>query len=268
MDDKRKLMEEKVAFLNRASRVYYQESNEIISNQEYDRLYDELEALEKETGIVLSNSPTVNVGYQVVSELPKERHPSPMLSLDKTKEISELKTWLGDKEGLLSWKLDGLTIVLTYENGRLSKAVTRGDGIEGEVITNNARVFDNIPLVIPYSESPVVVRGEAVISYDDFEEINRTMADADAKYKNPRNLCSGTVRQLNNEITAGRHVRFFAFSLADGEAGSGGQDAEKAVLRSQQLEWMVSQGFETVEYVKVTAEDIEEAVKDLSLIHI
>lgn len=262
MDDKRKLMEEKVAFLNRASRVYYQESNEIISNQEYDRLYDELEALEKETGIVLSNSPTVNVGYQVVSELPKERHPSPMLSLDKTKEISELKTWLGDKEGLLSWKLDGLTIVLTYENGRLSKAVTRGDGIEGEVITNNARVFDNIPLVIPYSESPVVVRGEAVISYDDFEEINRTMADADAKYKNPRNLCSGTVRQLNNEITAGRHVRFFAFSLADGEAGSGGQDAEKAVLRSQQLEWMVSQGFETVEYVKVTAEDIEEAVKD------
>lgn len=253
MDDKRKLMEERVAFLNKAARVYYQESNEIISNQEYDRLYDELEAMEKETGIVLSNSPTVNVGYQVVSGLPKERHPSPMLSLDKTKDIDQLKSWLGDKEGVLSWKLDGLTIVLTYEDGRLTKAVTRGDGVTGEVITNNARVFDNIPLTIPYKASPVVVRGEAVISYDDFREINKTIGDADAKYKNPRNLCSGTVRQLNNEITAKRHVRFLAFSLAEGA---------DAALRHEQLQWLSSQGFETVEYVKVTADSVEDAVKD------
>ncbi len=252
MDDKRKLMEEKVAFLNEAARVYYQESNEIISNQEYDRLYDELEALEKETGIVLSNSPTVNVGYEVVSSLPKEQHPSPMLSLDKTKDIAALREWLGDKDGIMSWKLDGLTIVLTYEDGRLTKAVTRGDGVTGEVITNNARVFDNIPVTIPYKDT-VVVRGEAVISYEDFRKINDTIEDVDAKYKNPRNLCSGTVRQLNNEITAGRHVKFFAFSLAEGAA---------AELRQQQLEWMKSQGFETVEYVKVTAESIEDAVKD------
>ena len=252
MDDKRKLMEEKVAFLNEAARVYYQESNEIISNQEYDRLYDELEALEKETGIVMSNSPTVNVGYEVVSSLPKEQHPSPMLSLDKTKDIAALREWLGDKDGIMSWKLDGLTIVLTYEEGRLTKAVTRGDGVTGEVITNNARVFDNIPVTIPYKDT-VVVRGEAVISYEDFRKINDTIEDVDAKYKNPRNLCSGTVRQLNNEITAGRHVKFFAFSLAEGAP---------AQLRQQQFEWMKSQGFETVEYVRVTAESIEDAVKD------
>lgn len=252
MDDKRKLMEEKVAFLNEAARVYYQESNEIISNQEYDRLYDELEALEKETGIVMSNSPTVNVGYEVVSSLPKEQHPSPMLSLDKTKDIAALREWLGDKDGIMSWKLDGLTIVLTYEEGRLTKAVTRGDGVTGEVITNNARVFDNIPVTIPYKDI-VVVRGEAVISYEDFRKINDTIEDVDAKYKNPRNLCSGTVRQLNNEITAGRHVKFFAFSLAEGAP---------ARLRQQQFEWMKSQGFETVEYVRVTAESIEDAVKD------
>ena len=252
MDDKRKLMEEKVAFLNEAARVYYQESNEIISNQEYDRLYDELEALEKETGIDMSNSPTVNVGYEVVSSLPKEQHPSPMLSLDKTKDIAALREWLGDKDGIMSWKLDGLTIVLTYEEGRLTKAVTRGDGVTGEVITNNARVFDNIPVTIPYKDT-VVVRGEAVISYEDFRKINDTIEDVDAKYKNPRNLCSGTVRQLNNEITAGRHVKFFAFSLAEGAP---------AQLRQQQFEWMKSQGFETVEYVRVTAESIEDAVKD------
>ena len=189
-------MEERVAFLNKAAKAYYQEDKELISNQEYDRLYDELEALEKETGIVLAGSPTVNVGYQVVSGLPKERHPSPMLSLDKTKDTAALQAWLGDREGLLSWKLDGLTIVLTYEGGKLQKAVTRGDGITGEVITGNARVFENIPVEIP-ERGTVTVRGEAVISYADFEEINRTIGDADAKYKNPRNLCSGSVRQLN-----------------------------------------------------------------------
>ena len=250
MDDKRKLMEEKVAFLNRAAEAYYQRDEEIISNLEYDRLYDQLQALEKETGIVLSGSPTVRVGYEVVSGLPKERHPSPMLSLDKTKDVTALKDWLGDKAGLLSWKLDGLTIVMSYEGGKLTKAVTRGDGITGEVITNNARVFENIPLTIP-EKSPVTVRGEAVISYLDFEKINETIGDADARYKNPRNLCSGTVRQLNNEITAGRHVKFYAFSLAEGK------DAQ---FRHQQFQWMKEQGFETVEYVKVNADTVEEAV--------
>lgn len=250
MDDKRKLMEEKVAFLNRAAEAYYQRDEEIISNLEYDRLYDQLQALEKETGIVLSGSPTVRVGYEVVSGLPKERHPSPMLSLDKTKDVTALKDWLGDKAGLLSWKLDGLTIVMSYEGGKLTKAVTRGDGITGEVITNNARVFENIPLTIP-EKGPVTVRGEAVISYLDFEKINETIGDADARYKNPRNLCSGTVRQLNNEITAGRHVKFYAFSLAEGK------DAQ---FRHQQFQWMKEQGFETVEYVKVNADTVEEAV--------
>lgn len=247
MENKLKLMEQKVAALNEAAEIYYQGIGEKISNQEYDRLYDELEALEKETGIVLSNSPTVRVGYEVVSGLPKERHPSPMLSLDKTKEPQALRQWLGEKDGLLSWKLDGLTIVLTYEDGRLQKAVTRGDGIEGEVITGNAKVFDNIPLVIP-EKGTVVVRGEAVISYSDFEEINRTLEDADARYKNPRNLCSGSVRQLNNEITARRHVRFYAFSLAQGG---------EAKFRHEQLEWLKTQGFETVEYVKVNAGNVE-----------
>jgi len=259
MEAKRKRMEELVAQLNKAARVYYQEADEIMSNQEYDKLYDELEALEKELGITLSNSPTVNVGYEVVSGLPKENHPKPMLSLDKTKSVDDLKSWLGDKEGILSWKLDGLTIVLTYEDGKLTKAVTRGDGVTGEVITNNAKVFDNIPLTIPARDT-VVVRGEAVISYDDFEEINKNIGDADAKYKNPRNLCSGTVRQLNNEITAQRHVKFYAFSLAEG--GSLQDTNEAFELREQQLSWMAQQGFDTVDYVKVTADNIEEAIKD------
>ena len=250
MDDKRRLMEEKAALLNEASKAYYQDDREIMSNQEYDRIYDELEALEKETGIVLASSPTAKVGYAAVDTLPKERHPQPMLSLDKTKDTQALKEWLGDKQGLLSWKLDGLTIVLTYSSGKLEKAVTRGDGTVGEVITNNAKVFDNIHLVIP-EKGEVVIRGEAVISYKDFEDINRTIGDADAKYKNPRNLCSGTVRQLNNEITAKRHVKFYGFHLAGGGSFT---------TRREQMEFMKSQGFETVEYVLTDAGKIEEDV--------
>lgn len=252
-NDRRKRLEDLTAKLDRAARAYYQESSEIMSNKEYDKLYDELEALEKELGIVLAGSPTIRVGYEIVSSLPKERHPSPMLSLDKTKETEELKSWIGDREGLLSWKLDGLTIVLTYEDGSLVKAVTRGDGTTGEVITNNAKVFDNIPVVVPY-KGRLTVRGEAVISYEDFEKINIDMGDADAKYKNPRNLCSGTVRQLNNEITARRHVKFFAFSLA--------QSGVDFRFRHEQIEWLREQGFETVENVKVNAANIENAVKD------
>ena len=242
-----KRIEELVKILNEASKAYYQQDREIMSNQEYDALYDELVALEKETGIVMAQSPTVNVGYEVVSSLPKEPHPSPMLSLDKTKDVGELERWLGDKEGLLSWKLDGLTVVLTYEDGRLSKAVTRGDGVIGEVITANARTFINIPLSIP-EKGQVVVRGEAVISYSDFEMIN-----TDGSYKNPRNLCSGSVRQLNSKITAERHVRFYAFSLAAG----GGEFR----FRHEQVDWMKSQGFETVKNVPVNARTIAKAVE-------
>ena len=207
--DKMAHMRELVDILNRARRAYEQEDKEIMSNYEYDRLYDELLELEKELGTTLAASPTVNVGYEVLSELPKERHERPMLSLDKTKEVERLREFLGDQKAMISWKLDGLTIVLTYRNGSLEKAVTRGNGEVGEVVTNNARVFRNIPLAIPY-QGELVLRGEAVISYKDFEKINEEIGDADAKYKNPRNLCSGSVRQLNNEITAKRNVRFYA----------------------------------------------------------
>ncbi len=252
--DKLQLMKERIEILNKASKAYYQENREIMSNLEYDKLYDELEQLEKQTGTVLSNSPTIHVGYELLSNLPKERHDKPMLSLDKTKEVSALKDWLGQNEGMLSWKLDGLTIVLTYENGSLIKAVTRGNGEIGEVITNNAKVFVNLPVVIPHKKT-LILRGEAVISYSDFEKINSEIPDADAKYKNPRNLCSGSVRQLNNKITAERNVRFYAFSLvrAEGE--------EFLNSRIQQVEWLKNQGFGTVEYKKVNGDSIEEAVR-------
>ena len=212
MDEKIKQMKELVNKLDKASRAYYQENREIMSNFEYDQLYDQLLDLENQTGIILSNSPTVNVGYELISSLPKEAHEQPMLSLDKTKDINALKEWIGNKKGILSWKMDGLTIVLTYEGGVLVKAVTRGNGEVGEVITNNARVFKNLPLKITY-EGTLVLRGEAVIRYSDFEKINSRIENVDAKYKNPRNLCSGTVRQLNNKITAERNVHFIAFVL-------------------------------------------------------
>lgn len=217
MDDKIKRMKELIPLLSEASKAYYQESREIMSNFEYDRLYDELLKLEQETGTVFAGSPTQKVGYEVLSELPKERHERPMLSLNKTKSVDELREWLGGQKGLLSWKMDGLTVVLTYEDGVLAKAVTRGNGEIGEVITPNARTFINIPTSIPY-KGQLILRGEAVISYSDFEKLNDSIADVDAKYKNPRNLCSGSVRQLNSEITASRNVRFMAFALvrADG----------------------------------------------------
>ena len=212
MENKMKRMRELVELLNRARRAYEQEDKEIMSNYEYDRLYDELQGLEQELNTTLASSPTVQVGYEVLSELPKERHERPMLSLDKTKDVDRLKEFLGDQKAMISWKLDGLTIVLTYRNGELEKAVTRGNGEVGEVITGNARMFKNLPLRIPYT-GELVLRGEAVIGYTDFERINEEIGDADAKYKNPRNLCSGSVRQLNNEITAKRNVRFYAFTL-------------------------------------------------------
>ena len=257
MEQKIEKMKALVATLNYAAKAYYQEDREIMSNYEYDALYDQLLALEKETGTVLSNSPSVHVGYEVLSELPKEAHESPMLSLDKTKDVEALKAWLGDHKGSLSWKLDGLTIVLTYQNGVLAKAVTRGNGEIGEVITNNARVFKNLPHKISYN-GELILRGEAVIKYSDFKKINDQIEDVDARYKNPRNLCSGSVRQLNNEITAKRNVHFFAFTLVRAD----GVDFHNS--RICQMEWLKSLGFDIVEYKTVTRENIDEAVQYFS----
>lgn len=254
MEDKKKRMRELVDLLNRARRAYEQENTEIMSNYEYDQLYDELQGLEQELGTTLASSPTINVGYEVLSELPKERHERPMLSLDKTKDVGRLKEFLGDQKAVISWKLDGLTIVLTYRNGELEKAVTRGNGEVGEVITSNARVFQNIPLRIPFT-GELVLRGEAVIGYKDFEKINEEIEDVDARYKNPRNLCSGSVRQLNNEITAQRNVRFYAFTLVRAE----GVDFRNS--RLYQMEWLREQGFDVVEHHPVTRETVEDEVK-------
>ena len=247
-------IKELVELLNKAGKSYYSEGRELMSNYEYDALYDELGMLEKETGYILSNSPTVNVGYEVLSELPKERHESPMLSLDKTKSPEALAEWLGSQKGLLSWKLDGLTIVLTYDNGQLQKAVTRGNGEVGEIITNNARVFKNVPVTIPF-KGKLVLRGEAIITYSDFERINEQIPEADAKYKNPRNLCSGSVRQLNNEITAQRNVHFFAFTLVSA------QDVDFDNSRQRQFEWLKDQGFSVVEYKMVTKDTILDTIE-------
>lgn len=259
-------IKELVTVLNEAGKAYYSESREIMSNFEYDRLYDELVGLEAETGFIMAGSPTRNVGYEVLSELPKERHPEPMLSLDKTKDVAALQAWLKDEKGVLSWKMDGLTIVLTYENGELVKAVTRGNGEVGEVITNNARVFVNLPVTIPY-KGQLVLRGEAVITYSDFERINEEIeaqnlnreendqGGVQAKYKNPRNLCSGSVRQLNNEITAKRNVNFFAFALVSAD----GVDFHNS--RKAQFDWLMEQGFTVVKHKVVTADTVEETVQ-------
>lgn len=247
-ENKRERMRELTALLNRASEAYYAKDEEIMSNFEYDRLYDELLALEKETGVTFADSPTVKVGYEAVDELPKERHETPMLSLAKTKSREELRDWLNGKKGLLSWKLDGLTIVLTYRDGTLQKAVTRGNGEVGEVITGNARVFRNLPLTIPY-QGELILRGEAVITYSDFEKLNLEIKDEQAKYKNPRNLCSGSVRQLDNQVTAGRNVRFYAFCLVRA-------DVDFHNARKEQFAFLKEQGFDVVEYREVEPDTI------------
>lgn len=246
-------MKELIDILNKAASVYYQGKDEIMSNFEYDRMYDELSALEKESGLVLAGSPTQKVGYEVLSELPKQTHPSPMLSLDKTKQVDELSSWLGGKEGLLSWKMDGLTVVLTYENGELLNAVTRGNGVVGEVITNNAKVFKNLPVNIPF-KGRMVLRGEAIITYSEFKKINALLSEEE-QYKNPRNLCSGSVRQLNNEITAKRNVELYAFTLVEAE----GVDFKNS--QQNKMQFMKEQGFQTVEYKVVTAKNIYETVE-------
>lgn len=246
-------MKELIDILNKAASVYYQGKDEIMSNFEYDRMYDELSALEKESGLVLAGSPTQKVGYEVLSELPKQTHPSPMLSLDKTKQVDELSSWLGGKEGLLSWKMDGLTVVLTYENGELLNAVTRGNGVVGEVITNNAKVFKNLPVNIPF-KGRMVLRGEAIITYSEFKKINALLSEEE-QYKNPRNLCSGSVRQLNNEITAKRNVELYAFTIVEAE----GVDFKNS--QQNKMQFMKEQGFQTVEYKVVTAKNIYETVE-------
>lgn len=257
MSDQMQKMREAVSLLNEAAKAYYQEDREIMSNLEYDKLYDELAKMEQETGVFLSASPTQWVGYELLSGLPKEEHGTPMLSLDKTKDADALKAWLGEKEGVLSWKLDGLTIALTYEGGRLTKAVTRGNGIVGEVITNNARVFVNLPLTIP-EKGRLVVRGEAIIRYSDFEKINESIEDVEAKYKNPRNLCSGSVRQLNNRITAERNVHFFGFSMVAAES------MEEQNSRFEQMKWLRNQGFDMVESELVNQDNLEEVLENFA----
>ncbi len=254
---KKERIAELVELLNKAGYAYEQENREIMSNFEYDALYDELLVLEQETGYVMAQSPTVRTGYEVLSELPKERHVVPMLSLDKTKDIEALKEFLGEKEGLLSWKMDGLTNVLTYNNGELQKAVTRGNGEIGEIITNNAKVYKNIPVRIPY-KGELVLRGEAVITYSEFERINSEIEEVSAKYKNPRNLCSGSVRQLNNQITAERNVLFYVFALITTD------DTLKFATRSEQFDWLETLGFTCVEHRLVTSEDMDENIQYFS----
>ena len=265
--NQRERMQELIVLLNKASKAYYAEDTEIMSNYEYDKLYDELVALEEKTGITMAGSPTVNVGYEAVDALPKERHEKPMLSLAKTKSREEIAEWLEDKEGLLSWKLDGLTIVVTYENGVLQKAVTRGNGEVGEVVTNNAKVFKNLPAKIPFTGT-LTLRGEAVIPYSEFEKINAAIEDVGAKYKNPRNLCSGSVRQLNNEVTAERNVYFYAFSYVLATESSGENGAQENIQaepdfyndRENHFKFLKEQGFDVVEYMRVNAENVSDAI--------
>ena len=253
MPDKTERMNELIEILNNANRAYYSGSHEIMDNQEYDKLYDELQLLEASTGVIRASSPTQRVGYEVVSSLPKEQHITPMLSLNKTKSVEELAQFAGSQKILLSWKLDGLTIVLTYRDGELFKAVTRGNGEVGEVITNNARVFYNIPTKIPYTDE-LIIRGEAVIGYSEFERINEQIEDVNEKYKNPRNLCSGTVRQLNNEVVAGRKVYFFPFSLVKADS------VDFSNSHSCQLKWLLSLGFDVVDYIEVTSNQVADAI--------
>ena len=249
---KKQRMKELIEVLDKAAKAYYTESAEIMSNAEYDELYDELENLEKETGIVLAGSLTKKVGYEVLSSLPKKAHKEPRLSLAKTKEVSELESFLGDKEGILMWKLDGLTIVLTYENGELVEALTRGNGEIGEVVTENARFFENIPLVIPYKGS-LMVRGEAIIKYSDFNRINDEITDVAEKYKNPRNLCSGSVRQLSTEVTASRNINFIVYEDLEG--------GEKFKTRVEELNYLESLGFTVVDHPLVTRDCLEAEVR-------
>ena len=267
--DKRKRIEELVELLNQAGKAYYQEGKEIISNLEYDKAYDELVRLEEETGIVLSASPTQNVGYSVATALPKEEHASPMLSLDKTKSVETLQSFLGEQKGILSWKLDGLTVVMTYEKGELVKAVTRGNGRIGEIVTENAKRFRNLPLRIPF-KGRLVLRGEALIRYSDFAKINEEIPEEGAKYKNPRNLCSGSVRQLDPKITWERRVYFFPFTLVSVEEGEDGSSREGVGLpdfhnsHEAEFEFLEQQGFHVVGRRAVSKEELPEAVSDFS----
>lgn len=252
MEDKITRMKELINILNKASELYYQKNTIMMTDYEYDHLYDELVELEKETNMTLSNSPTINVEPEISSSLKQVEHPSPMLSLAKTKKVSELENFLGDKEGLLSWKLDGLTIVLTYEDGKLISGVTRGTGIIGELVTENVKQFKNVPLTIPY-KGRLVLRGEAIIKYSDFNRMNEELGDGSSQYKNPRNLCSGSVRQLDSSITAKRCVNCIIFALIESSTNISN-------LKSECFDWLKNQGFEVVEHYKVTKNTVKEQV--------
>ena len=254
MDDKIKRMKELIKILNHASELYYKKNTSIMTDYEYDKLYDELVELEEETGMVLSNSPSINVEPEVSDSLEHVEHPAPMLSLSKTKKVSELEDFLGDKEGLLSWKLDGLTIVLTYQDGKLISGVTRGNGVIGEVVTENVKKFKNVPLSIPY-KGRLVLRGEAVIKYSDFKKMNEELGDGSSQYKNPRNLCSGSVRQLDSKVTARRNVNLVVFALIEA-------DRYSSNYKSEEFDWLESLGFEVVEHFKVTRDTLENRVLD------
>ena len=238
-----------IDILNKANEAYYYHDNEIMSNKEYDDLYDQLIQLENESGIIYSDSPTQNLGEHIYSSLPKVKHESPMLSLDKTKDRDALREWLGNKEGVLSWKLDGLTVVLTYENGKLEKAVTRGNGAIGEEITENAKFFKNVPLRIPF-KGKLILRGEAVISYHDFETIN---VEEQGRFKNPRNLASGSIRALDTNQVKKRKVQVIIFEVIQGS---------EANLVTDKFTWISHLGFKPVDYEVVNADNILEKIQD------
>jgi DNA ligase (NAD+) len=239
--DKNQRMQELIEKLNEASKAYYGSGKEIMSNFEWDRLYDELVQLEGETGIVMANSPTVNVGElnAVLSGFEKVRHEISVKSLDKTKDVDTLAAFIGGCPGIMSWKLDGLTIVLTYDNGELVKAVTRGKNGIGELITANARHFAGVPSVIPY-KGRLNVRGEALISYADFEKVNASLPEGEEPYKNPRNLAAGSVRQLDSAEVKNRKVQLIVFASDHMED-----------THAKEFMWLQNMGFNVVSHIVV-----------------
>lgn len=196
--------------LNHYRDLYYNDSISMISDKQYDDMYDKLKRMEEETGVVISNSPTTTVGYVVKSSLEKTTHSHPMLSLDKTKSVDDLIKFSSGKDCVISLKMDGLTVLNSYDNGVLQKSETRGNGEIGEIITHNAKVFDNFPINIPFDRK-FEIEGEAIITKDDFERIN-----INGEYKTCRNLASGSVRQLDNRIAKDRHVHFIAWKVPFG----------------------------------------------------
>ena len=250
--DKINIIKQLVELLNKANKAYYEKSNPIMTDREYDQLYNELVSLEKETGVILSGSPTQYAGYNIESKWDKITHEFPALSLNKTKDRNELVNWLGDKEGVLSWKEDGLTMIMSYDNGSLSTLASRGNGIVGENLTKNARYIHGIPLEIPY-KGHLVVRGEALISYKTFEEINNLIENEEDRFKTPRNLASGTIRNLDSKIVANRNIEVKAFELVYAD--------NMPKTYTEALNWLYDLGFDVVEYKEVTKDSLLEIIE-------